>query len=70
VVGERHLKLMVRHGNSLPFESIGFRMGSPQDLGLSTDRAVDLAFVPELNRWNGLDRVQLRIKDLKASSPV
>lgn len=70
VVGDRHLKLIVRHGNSTPFESIGFRMGSPQDLGLSTDRPVDLAFVPELNRWNGLDRMQLRIKDLKTNSPV
>ncbi|MBM4125134.1 MAG: single-stranded-DNA-specific exonuclease RecJ [Nitrospira sp.] len=67
VVGERHLKLTVRHGRSQPFDSIGFRMGSLADLGLSADRAVDLAFVPEINRWNGLDRVQLRIRDLKAS---
>ncbi len=67
VVGNRHLKLMVRHGNSLPFDSIGFRMGSLADLGLSAERAVDLAFVPELSRWNGLDRIQLRIRDVQAS---
>lgn len=67
VVGNRHLKLMVRHGNSLPFDSIGFRMGSLADLGLSAERAVDLAFVPELSRWNGLDRIQLRIRDMQAS---
>jgi single-stranded-DNA-specific exonuclease len=65
LVGERHLKLLVRHGQSPAFESIGFRMGAPADLGLSANGAVDLAFVPELNRWNGLDRIQLRIKDLK-----
>ncbi len=67
VVGDRHLKLTVRHGNSRPFDSIGFRMGSLAELGLSAERAIDLAFVPELNRWNGLDRIQLRIRDLKAS---
>jgi single-stranded-DNA-specific exonuclease len=67
LVGDRHLKLTVRHGNSRPFDSIGFRMGPLADWGLSVDRSVDLAFVPELNRWNGLDRIQLRIRDLKAS---
>lgn len=67
IVGGRHLKLTVRHGNSSPFDSIGFRMGSLEALGLSPTRAVDLAFVPELNRWNGFERVQLRIKDLKPS---
>lgn len=67
VVGDGHLKLTVRHGNSRPFDSIGFRMGSLAELGLSAERAIDLVFVPELNHWNGLDRVQLRIRDLKAS---
>lgn len=65
VVGDKHLKLTVRHGNSVPFDSIGFRMGSAADLGLSAGRTVDLAFVPERNSWNGLDRIQLRIRDLK-----
>nr|MBI3614870.1 single-stranded-DNA-specific exonuclease RecJ [Nitrospirota bacterium] len=70
VVGERHLKLTVRHGNSKPFDSIGFRMGSLADCGLSVTQSVDLAFVPERNNWNGLDRIQLRIRDLKASQPL
>ncbi|TLY29319.1 MAG: single-stranded-DNA-specific exonuclease RecJ [Nitrospirae bacterium] len=67
VVGDSHLKLRVRHGNSMPFEGIGFGMGSLADLGLSAERPVDLAFVPEMNHWNGLDRVQLRIRDVKLS---
>jgi len=70
VVGDRHLKLTVRHGASAPFDTIGFRMGSLADLGLSASTPVDLAFVPEANRWNGLDRIQLRIRDLRASQPV
>jgi single-stranded-DNA-specific exonuclease len=70
VVGDRHLKLTVRHGASAPFDTIGFRMGSLADLGLSASRPVDLAFVPEANRWNGLDRIQLRIRDLRASQAL
>lgn len=67
VVGEGHLKLTVRHRHSPAFESIGFRMGSLAGLGVSAQRPVDLAFVPELSSWNGLDRVQLRIRDVRAS---
>ncbi len=67
VVGEGHLKLTVRHRHSPAFESIGFRMGSLAGLGVLAQRPVDLAFVPELSSWNGLDRVQLRIRDVRAS---
>lgn len=70
VVGEGHLKLTVRHGNSIPFDSIGFRMGSLADRGLSPRQPVDLAFIPELNRWNGLERIQLRVRDVRASEAL
>ena len=67
VVGDDHLKLIVRQNHSVPFESIGFRMGSRKEVRRLQDRPIDLAFVPELNRWRGLDRVQLRIRDMKVS---
>jgi len=70
IVGEQHLKLTVRHGQSVPFDGIGFRMASRADRSLSPAGTVDMAFVPELNRWNGLDRVQLRLKDFKVGQPV
>ncbi|TKB82353.1 MAG: single-stranded-DNA-specific exonuclease RecJ [Nitrospira sp.] len=70
VVGESHLKLTVRHGNSQPFDGIGFRMGSLSDRGLSLRQPVDLAFIPEVNRWNGLERIQLRVRDLRASQAL
>lgn len=70
VVGDSHLKLTVRHGNSLPFDGIGFRMGSLADRGLSLRQPVDLAFIPELNRWNGRERIQLRVRDLRASQAL
>ena len=70
VVGEKHLKLRVRQGRSFIFDSIGFRMGSLEDLGLRAGRPLDLAFSPERNHWNGQDRVQLRIKALRMSGEV
>ncbi len=67
VVGEKHLKMTVRQGGSLPFDSIGFGMRSLEDNGLSLKMPVDVAFTPELNHWNGYDRIQLRIRDIRAT---
>ncbi|MFO0768629.1 MAG: hypothetical protein U0231_18045 [Nitrospiraceae bacterium] len=51
----RNTLLRVRQGRSLTFDSIGFRMGSFEELGLTTSKPVDLAFSPERNHWNGYD---------------
>lgn len=67
VVGEKHLKMMVRQGGSMPFDSIGFGMKSLEDRGLSPHTPIDVACTPELNRWNGYDRIQLRIRDIRAA---
>lgn len=70
VVGEGHLKLVVRQPGSMPVESIGFRLGELlAQRGLSSKASIDLACIPELNRWNGFDRIQLRIKDLRTCRP-
>ena len=66
-VGEKHLKMMVRQGRSMPFDSIGFGMKSLIDRGIPAGTPVDLAFMPEFNHWNGYDRIQLRIRDLRVS---
>ncbi|HKY73672.1 MAG TPA: single-stranded-DNA-specific exonuclease RecJ [Nitrospira sp.] len=66
-VGDKHLKMTVRQGRSLPFDSIGFGMKSLLERGIPASTPVDLAFLPELNRWNGYDRIQLRIRDLRIS---
>ena len=66
VIGDGHLKVVVRQQGSIPFEAIGFRMGGvATERRLALDRPIDLAFTPELNRWNGLDRMQLRIADIR-----
>jgi single-stranded-DNA-specific exonuclease len=66
-VGEKHLKMTVRQGGSLPFDSIGFGMKSLVERGIPSRAPVDLAFTPELNHWNGSDRIQLRIRDVRES---
>jgi len=71
VVGEGHLKLVVRQPGSTPFESIGFRLGDLlMQRGLSLKHPIDLAFMPEITRWNGFDRIQLRIRDLRPCRPT
>jgi single-stranded-DNA-specific exonuclease len=66
-VGEKHLKMTVRQGRSVPFDSIGFGMKSLIDRGIPARTQVDLAFIPELNHWNGYDRIQLRLRDVRIS---
>lgn len=66
-VGEKHLKMTVKQGRSMSFDSIGFGMKSLTEKGIPAKAPVDLAFVPELNHWNGYDRIQLRIRDVRIS---
>jgi single-stranded-DNA-specific exonuclease len=66
-VGDKHLKMTVRQGCSIPFDSIGFGMRSLMERGIPPRIPVDLAFIPELNHWNGYDRIQLRIRDVRPS---
>jgi single-stranded-DNA-specific exonuclease len=61
VVGERHLKLRVGQGGT-PFEAIGFSLGQRHPL---RGKAVNLVFTPEMHRWQGYEKIQLRIADLE-----
>ena len=70
IVGDNHLKLVIRQNGSVPIECIGFRMGEWLDK-LGEGRVLcDVAFTPEINRWKGSDRIQLRIRDLRISQKV
>ncbi|RMH31438.1 MAG: single-stranded-DNA-specific exonuclease RecJ [Nitrospirae bacterium] len=68
-VGDAHLKVVLRQPRSVPVSGIGFRLSWMAEAGLLETRRVDVAFVPELRRWNGLDHVQLRIRDLRPYQP-
>jgi len=69
LVGDDHLKLVVRHDGAAPFEGIGFRMGKYLSTLSTSVGTIDLAFVPEMNYWKGYQRVQLRIRDIRVTQP-
>jgi len=64
VVGERHLKLRLRQGETI-HEAIGFGLGRYRPL---QGECVDILFTPELNRWQGSETIQLKIVDLRRAT--
>ena len=61
VVGEKHLKLLVREGETV-MDAIGFNLAEFHPIG---DRKINIVFTPEINRWNGIEKPQLRLLDLE-----
>jgi len=64
VVGDRHLKLRLRQGETV-HEAIGFGLGPHHPLH---GERVDILFTPELNRWQGAETIQLKIIDLRRTA--
>ena len=62
--GQEHLLLELANCG---LRAIGFGL-SEQWVSLLKPNRVDLVFVPEINRWRGRDRVQLRIIDLRVAN--
>jgi len=60
IVGERHLKLRVRQRKRI-YEAIGFGMAEKHPLEGTT---INMIFTPELNHWQGYEKIQLRIADI------
>ena len=67
VVGDDHLKLLVRQNHSMPLDGIGFRMGGFADALDAGHGRVDAVFSPELDHWKGYHRIQLRLRDVRMS---
>jgi single-stranded-DNA-specific exonuclease len=67
IVGANHLKLAVQGRGGPLLDAIGFRMGSLESRGLSQSVPVDVACALDINTWNGAERVQLRLKDVRTS---
>jgi len=65
VVGKNHLKLKVKQGRMV-MEAIGFGLSEKHPL---EDR-IDMVFTPEINRWKGYEKIQLRIIDLKVIDEI
>ncbi len=67
VVGDDHLKLVVRQDGSAPLDVIGFRMGGFANSIADGDSRIDAVFTPEMNEWKGMSRIQLRLRDVRVS---
>jgi len=66
-VGKNHLKMRVRKGGTV-LDVIGFGFGElvrPLSMRAGT---IDMVYVIEYNHWNGVDRIQLRVKDIRFDS--
>lgn len=72
VVGNGHLKLTIREEN-LSYDAIGFNLaerfspvlnGSP-NVSHQGKTKVKIAFIPQINDWQGTRNVQLKIRDIK-----
>ncbi|MEQ9089525.1 MAG: single-stranded-DNA-specific exonuclease RecJ [Balneola sp.] len=62
IVGNGHLKMKVKQGNSGVFDAIGFNMH--EYLPFVRKESFDMAYVVEENHWNGRRTLQIRIKDI------
>jgi len=62
IVGNGHLKMKVKQGESGIFDTIGFNMH--EYLPLVRKETFDMAYVVEENHWNGRRTLQIRIKDI------
>lgn len=61
---KEHLKLKIK-GENRTLEGIGFKLSKIGNQIFSKNKIVNLAFNVELNKWNGVENIQLNIKDVK-----
>ena len=68
IVGNGHLKMKVRQGDSGVFDAIGFNMHEymPKLINCNENK-IDVAYVLEENFWNGRRSIQMRLKDIHIS---
>jgi len=61
----KHLKLIVQAGSRI-FECVWWGRGEVKDF-IKFDMKIDVAFKMSLNLWNGKERLQMVVEDLKMS---
>lgn len=64
VVGKKHLRFKVRRGESI-IDCIGFNQGEFLRKLSFRPMLVDMAYVLENNYWNGVNRIQIRTRDIR-----
>jgi single-stranded-DNA-specific exonuclease len=66
VVGNNHLRLRL-NGNGVSCNGIWFSKGHFISQ-LTTGTTSDIAFTPQFNYWNGINEIQLKMKDMSVPS--
>ncbi len=66
IVGKNHLQLQFLNADQI-IRAIGFTMGDHPDSAASP---LDIICTPTPNTWNGSTTVQLKLRDLRKSSPM
>ena len=66
IVGKKHLKFKVRKGERI-LDCIGFNHGDFLKKMNYHPILIDMVYVIEYNYWNGQNRIQLRIRDIRLS---
>jgi len=64
IVGETHLKMQVKQGDSNVFDCIGFGLGKLKE-ALLRSNSFDMCFSIEENSWKDRRNIQLNIKDIR-----
>jgi single-stranded-DNA-specific exonuclease len=65
IVGNNHLKMQLKQKN-MHIDSIGFNLGD--EFGsMENVLSLDIAFVPDINEWNGTRNLQLNLKAIRPS---
>jgi single-stranded-DNA-specific exonuclease len=65
IVGNNHLKMYLAQDN-MNFDTIGFSMADKWSK-IGNAPALDIAFVPSINEWNGARNLQLNLKAIRPS---
>jgi len=67
VIKEQHLKMRVCGENNRPFEAMWWRGIEEVEATPQTNQRIDLAYEFEANRWQGDIRLQLNVRDMRAT---
>lgn len=67
VVGSNHLKMRVRKGNAV-LDVIGFGFGQMAQIISDRGCLIDIVYSVEYNTYNGVTRIQIRLKDIKLTA--
>lgn len=63
IVGNNHLKIQLKQ-SGIHLDSIGFNMGN-QSGQIKSAPSLDIAYVPDINEWNGTRSLQLNLKAIR-----